>query len=130
MIKKSERDSGPPPVLGANLGIPLFQYISALSGIGSCHQYDCLHIRDNRIDISLKALDFTGFLPFNIFPHSFSKFTFFVCGNMSMFTTNTRYCVSYFSPLLHTRLINTTVSTSIMCVGYYLYNLLIFPRTF
>ena len=58
MIKKSERDSGPPPVLGANLGIPLFQYISALSGIGSCHQYDCLHIRDNRIDISLKALDF------------------------------------------------------------------------
>ena len=26
--------------------------------------------------------------------------------------------------------INTTVSTWIMCVGYYFYNLLIFPRTF
>ena len=35
----------------ANLVILLFQYISAVSGAGSCHQYDCLHMSwDNSVN--------------------------------------------------------------------------------
>lgn len=51
-MKKFERDSGPPPVFGgANLGIPLSQYISALFGVDSRHQYHRLHMPwDNGVD--------------------------------------------------------------------------------
>ena len=43
-MEKYERDSELPPVFGANLEIPLFQYISALLRASSRHQYYSLDV--------------------------------------------------------------------------------------
>ena len=57
-MKKYERDSGP-PVLGANLGIPLFQYISALCDVGSRHQCYGLHMQRPFVLVTMEGKELT-----------------------------------------------------------------------